>query len=250
MISAPLFSSSIKRSLRTALDLVYPRQCKLCGGVKRCYAFPFLCNDCFDSAKVIHPPRCQKCGLPFAGNVGQEARCANCAELSFEFDRAVSMYHFKGVVREAIHRFKYSNEEYWSKVLVEWTFKAAEGCLTPGEFDVVIPVPLYSVKFRERGFNQSGVLAEALAKKWGVRCDSKTLIRTRETETQVHLDRRERLENLRGAFGIRKGGSLANTRVLLVDDVLTTGSTASECAAALRHAGATSILVFTLARGY
>jgi competence protein ComFC len=250
MISASFIPPSIKRSLRTAVDLVYPRQCKLCGGVKRCDAFPFLCNDCFDSAKVIYPPCCQKCGLPFAGNVDQEARCANCAELSFEFDRAVSMFHFKGVVREAIHRFKYSNEEYWSKVLIEWTSKAADSCLIEGEFDVVIPVPLYPVKFRERGFNQSGVLAEAIAKKCGVQYDAKTLIRTRETETQVHLDRRERLENLKGAFGIRKGVSLPHTRVLLVDDVLTTGSTASECAVALRQAGATSILVFTLARGY
>ncbi len=250
MISAPLFSSSIKRSLRTAIDLVYPRQCKLCGGVKRCDEFPFLCLDCFDSAKIIHPPRCQKCGLPFAGSVGEESRCANCSELSFEFDRAVSMFHFKGAVREAIHRFKYSHEEYWSSVLIKWSLAAAEGCLAPGEFDLVIPVPLFSVKFRERGFNQSAVLAEAIAKRWGIEYDSKILVRTRETETQVHLDRRERLENLKGAFGIRKGVSLEQAKVLLVDDVLTTGSTASECATALREAGATSILVFTLARGY
>jgi competence protein ComFC len=250
MILPSAFSSSIKRSFKTAVDLVYPRQCKLCGGSKRCDEFPFLCNDCFDSAKVIHPPCCQKCGLPFAGNAGEEARCANCSELGFEFDRAVSMFHFKGVVREAIHRFKYSHEEYWSKALIKWTLTAADGCLKPGEFDLVIPVPLYPVKFRERGFNQSGVLAEAIAKQWGAKYDSKALVRTRETETQVHLDRRERLENLKGAFGVRRGASLANLRVLLVDDVLTTGSTASECAAALREAGATSILVFTLARGY
>ena len=114
---------------------------------------------------------------------------------------------------------------------------------------MILPVPLHPVRERERGFNQAWVLVEPLAAKWAVTCHRRALVRVRQTETQTHLNREERMMNLRGAFEVPRPAMVMGRRVLLVDDVLTTGSTASECARVLRRAGATSVLVFTLARG-
>jgi ComF family protein len=144
---------------------------------------------------------------------------------------------------------KYGHQGYWSRVLQRWLLEGVDPLLNHSDADVVLPVPLHPVRERERGFNQAWLLADALARSWRIPTHRRALIRVRQTETQTHLDREERMANLRGAFAVRRPDAVAGRRVLLMDDVLTTGSTASECARILREAGARSVLVLTLARG-
>jgi competence protein ComFC len=239
-----------KNFFKAALDLVYPRQCQLCGETNHCDPFPFLCKLCSNSAPRLEGPACAKCGLPVLGQVSSEFQCSNCSEMDLCFDSAVSAVGFRGVVRHAIHGFKYSRQIYWGNVLAEWFVEGAERIIDFKQIDLGVPVPLHSVRERERGFNQAWVLAEALKVKFGLMTSRRCLKRVRPTETQTHLDRQQRISNLNGAFEVSDPMAVKNKSVLLIDDVLTTGSTASECGRVLYDAGARSVLVFTLARGY
>jgi len=187
--------------------------------------------------------------MPFEGRMNSVAECPNCREMKVWFDKAIAVMRFRGVVRTAIHSFKYSRQMYWRRVLQQWITETAPDYPELSQIDMLLPVPLHSVRQRERGFNQAGILAEALGCSIQRECAIKILRRTRPTETQTHLDREERMQNLNGAFQIFNPQRILGKRVLLVDDVLTTGSTLSECARVLKKAGATSVLVFTLARG-
>jgi competence protein ComFC len=239
----------LKTSISTLVDLLYPRQCQICGEVETCRRFSFLCDGCFDSAPRLNPPYCERCALPLPGAFSAPFRCPNCSEMSLHFSRAMAPLRFQGVVRRVIHAFKYSHQRYWSQVLSSWLVDEAKSWNLSAEVDVVVPVPLFATRERERGFNQAKLLTEDFVKAVRIPCEPRALVRVRETETQTHLDRAERLENLRNAFQVRNADSIEGKRVLLMDDVLTTGSTANECARVLQEAGATSVLVFTLARG-
>ncbi len=240
---------SLLNLAQSALDLLYPRQCQICWGTKRCEYFPFICDDCFTGAPRIQPPCCELCGLPFSGEITSSFQCPNCTQTKLHFDRAISVMRFRGAVRDAIHRLKYSRQLYWGDALQHWLLQGADSLLDQAQVDVALPVPLHPLRERERGCNQAWVLLETLAQNKKIPCNKHALVRIRQTETQTHLDRQERIENLKDAFEVRKPEWVANKRILLVDDVLTTGSTTSECSRVLRHAGAISVLVFTLARG-
>jgi ComF family protein len=239
----------LQQGLRAAVDLVWPRQCQACGETRFCGRFAFLCDACFSSAPPLEPPWCERCGLPFAGLAGQGAECPNCRGAELEFDQARSAVRFRGVVRRAIHGLKYQGELFWIPALEAWFLEGAARHLAGETVEVVVPVPLHPVRERQRGLNQAAVLARALARARGLRLEARALARVRPTETQTHLDRAERRENLKGAFRARRPDAVAGKRVLLVDDVLTTGSTLSECAGVLKEAGAAAVRVLTLARG-
>lgn len=236
-------------SCKTALDLIYPRQCQICGDMIRCQRFPFLCKECFEGSTRLEPPWCHTCALPWYGKIDGAAACPNCSSQELHFDYARAVMRFRGVVRHAIHGFKYLRQTYWSRVLNFWLLESSPFRFDFAEVDMLIPVPLHSVRERERGFNQAWVLFSPLAKQWKIPAYRWGLMRVRETETQTHLDREERMHNLRGAFRVRSPKFFPGKRVLLVDDVLTTGATVNECGRVLREAGAASVLVFTLARG-
>ena len=166
--------------------------------------------------------------------------CANCDRRQFHFESAVSCYSSRGLVRELIHRFKYRGEEHLRHVLAGWLSEClSDPRIADVSYDYLVPVPLHPVRKRERGFNQALVLARLLVPATGSRL-VQCLRRDRYTSTQTILDREDRIRNLRGP--------LAGSRVLLVDDVLTTGSTVDECARTLKSAGVASIRVITVAR--
>lgn len=242
-------SLAFQAMCRTTVDLLYPRQCRVCGETGRCGRFPFLCDDCFAGAKRLQPPWCEICALPFHGSLTGIARCPNCGDRKLHFDQARAAMHFRGPVRHAVHGLKYEHQLYWSQALCAWLLETPPPGWNLRGVDVIMPVPLHPVRERERGFNQAWLLARAFSKHWKIPVHRHGLVRARKTETQTHLDRDERRLNLHGAFRAPSPRIVSGKRVLLMDDVLTTGSTTSECARILREAGATSVLVFTLARG-
>src|SRR6201984_1114727 len=229
-----------------AASLLYPPVCTLCGAKTR--AGEYLCQQCETKAMRIVAPFCQQCSEPFEGAIATAFTCANCAHRTIYFDAAVAAYRGRGIVRDVIHEFKYNRQIYLRHLVARWLSAALDDeRLREREFDIIVPVPLHPARQRERGFNQAILLAELLSAETAIPVKP-LLERTRYTTTQTALDRSERMENLHNAFRLRKNADVRGLRVLLVDDVLTTGSTVSECARVLKRAGATSVHAATAAR--
>jgi ComF family protein len=232
--------------LEAAVSLLYPAVCTICGENVR--AGEYLCNRCEAKAVRIVAPFCQKCSEPFEGSISNAFTCANCAHRTIYFGAAVSAYRGRGIVREIIHEFKYGRQIHLRHLVARWLRAALDDeRLRDSRFDVIVPVPLHATRQRERGFNQASLLAALLSAQTSIA--SKPLLeRIRYTTTQTTLDRSERMENLHNAFRLRKNADVRGLRVLLIDDVLTTGSTLSECARVLKRAGALSVHAATAAR--
>ena len=236
-----------KAFAEAALSLLYPPHCAVCDAETS--AGRYLCARCAGRARRIKAPFCEKCSQPFDGAIDGAFTCANCGDRAYEFACAVSCYLSRDVVRDFIHRFKYEGHYYLRHQLSEWLAATLEDPrISVRKADFLVPVPLHAARFREREFNQAEVLARLLSRRAGVGV-LKCLERTRYTTTQTRLDRFERMENLRGAFRVRQTAAVQGRHLLLVDDVLTTGSTVDECARVLRTAGAVSVRVVTVARG-
>jgi competence protein ComFC len=240
-------ATAIHNPLRGLVSLLYPSFCAACaGGVE---PGENLCDCCAGKAPLIRPPFCAKCSQPFEGEITDTFTCENCENRVLHFDVAVCVYRSRGVVRKVMHDFKYGRQIHLRHVIGRWLVAALDDPRLAGRrFDFIVPVPLHPARKRERGFNQAELLARELQRQSGIQVAS-VLQRTRYTNTQTQFDRAERMENLRGAFRLRRDCNVQDLRMLLVDDVLTTGSTLSECAAVLKKAGALSVHAATAARG-
>ena len=224
--------------LREALlDLLFPRWCLGCGK-----GGSFICSGCSRTLPQITPPVCPRCGMPRSAL----APCPACHDREFAIDGIRSAFRFEGLVRQTVHEFKYRNLRSLSQPLAGMT----DDCLTanhlPGE--VLVPVPLHPKRLRERGYNQSALLAEEIGRLSGLPVASHSLSRTRHTPPQAKTGTvEERRANMKGVFSCRDR-SLAGRQVILIDDVTTSGATLDACAGALKAAGAASVWGLTLAR--
>ena len=237
---------AIPKALHALASLFYPATCVVCAA--KIERSEYLCADCQRRAPRIVAPFCAKCSEPFPGAITQTFSCANCEHRVLHFDGAVAAYRSRGVVRKLVHEFKYARQRHLRYPVAGWLRETLRDPRLHGRhFDVIVPVPLHPARERERGFNQAVLLAELLAP--AITAPLRlALERTRYTTTQTAYDRAERMENLHGAFRLRKKQDVRDLRVLLIDDVLTTGSTLSECARVLRAAGALSVHAATAAR--
>jgi ComF family protein len=222
--------------LARALDLLFPPRCVGCSKTGT-----WFCADCMASVKPITPPFCIRCGR----RTQAEWLCASCRSTPIILDGIRSVACHEGALREAIHHFKYRSRRELAEPLGRLLFDYwREADLAT---DLVIPVPLHKSRQKERGYNQSTLLAQALTRHAGLALNGKDLVRTRATPPQVGLDAQERKVNVHEAFQWT-GGSLQGLVVLLIDDVCTTGATLQACAMALRQSGATGVWALTLAR--
>ena len=237
----------LQKTVEPLLSLLYPPHCANCEAGTA--AGDYLCAACKKKARTIDAPFCETCSQPFYGAIDSKFSCANCADRQFHFECAVSRYRATGVVREFVHRFKYGREFHLRHPLADWLADTLDDDrIRARPFDCIIPVPLHPRRKREREFNQAEVLARLLATRTG-RPMRDCLRRVRYTTTQTRFDRHERIENLRNAFALPHNADVRDRHVLLIDDVLTTGSTLDECARVLRSAGAASVRAITVARG-
>jgi len=227
-------------------SLFFPAHCGGCGHAVPQHAM--LCRACESGIERIRPPRCEVCSQPFDGRT-PVFTCPNCQGEEFAFECAVAVVRSRGVVREMIHRLKYQREMWLARNLASWMHEGlADPRLAGWRADALVPVPLHPRRLREREFNQSQILAEALSRLCKIPVVS-PLERRRYTETQTELDRKHRRQNLRDAFVLGKNANVTDRTLLLVDDVLTTGSTLDACALVLRASGARSVRALTAARG-
>jgi competence protein ComFC len=239
----------IQNWLNVGLGFFYPKTCQLCGEQHATAREGFVCRRCWTQVRFIRPPFCERCGLPYPGDLTTPFECTNCREMELHFTSARSAVVARGLVREAIHRYKYQRALWFEPFLADLLIREAKPALCEQHWDFIVPVPLHPVKQREREFNQAGRLAHHLSAATKIPLNKKLLRRVIPTATQTLLTREQRATNMRGAFLVGNGARLDGERIVLVDDVFTTGATTSACAKVLRAAGASDVCVWTVARG-
>ena len=239
--------------LRTLLigieSLLFPASCPACGTaveeVRRCP----LCPPCAGRITPPAPPWCGRCGKSLAGLGAGVTVCAACrVKKSFPVDQAVSAAAYETPVKELVACLKYEGKLSVAPFLAELLTREIRRHLGEDPADLIVPVPLHPVRLRERSFNQSVILAQQLAWKTGLPCFNKGLIRRRPTRPQTELSALQRRGNMRGAFALGTIPRLQSARVLLIDDVFTTGATAEACARVLKEAGAGRVVLASVAR--
>lgn len=239
---------SFFRSLfSSAADMIYPRHCPSCGNVSD-RPHRHVCWDCFSSIEWYQEGLCEQCGGFFGGKIKHRYICSRCASGMNHFDRARAASRYDGNMKKIIAAFKYKGGVWLTEDLTD----VLEGCVRAhfdvARIDAVLPVPLYHARERERKYNQSAFLAMALAKRIGRRYDAAALFRSVNTRTQTRFDARGRRLNVGNSFVVRKPEMIFHRRILLVDDVMTTGATFDSCARALKRAGASEVWAIACAR--
>ena len=235
--------------LNGVADLIYPRECGGCA-CSMAEDEGALCWDCLASCAPVTRPFCERCGDPIEGVSVDGFRCSLCRRRPPAFTIARSAFRYRGKLKHAMHGFKYSAR----LDLAENLAQMLESCVRAYDFDqnidMILPVPLHATRFRERGYNQSSLLAKHLSSRLGLHYrPAQILSRVRDTATQTGLNARQRAVNVHGAFNVAHSARVHGQSVLLVDDVMTTGATVSAAAKALQSAGATGVYVVTVARG-
>lgn len=232
--------------IKRGLDMLYPPQCLSCG--TSVTETGTLCSTCWADANFITDPQCTICGYPFAYDMGEEAICGACAAAPPAYDRARAAMVYNDRSRELILAFKHGDRTDRAPALGRWLIQAGAELLANAE--IVVPVPLHWTRSFTRRFNQSALLAKVVARYADIAFSPEILTRHRRTPSQGRLNAGARQRNVQGAFAVppRYRDSLKGKRVLLIDDVLTTGATVSACAGALRRAGAVGVDVLTVAR--
>ncbi|HKV03570.1 MAG TPA: ComF family protein [Candidatus Acidoferrales bacterium] len=241
----------LKGALDALASVVFPGACRICGQPLTTASRIPVCETCLAGFERIVDPMCLCCGRPFDSAVAAQAiqpLCRLCRIAFYAFDRARSFAVYDAALAEAIVLLKYEEVtrlgEWFAARLAELVSQAPDDWLA----DVVVPVPLHRDRLRERGYNQAELVARPLARILRIKIEPRLLVRTKPRPPQLVLSRSEHWKSVRGAYATRKRPEVDNLRVLLVDDVLTTGATLDACARTLRKAGVSRVLGLTVAR--
>lgn len=228
--------------------LIFPSFCRLCSNPLERTGEKVVCRDCLDQITPRRGPVCLCCGRFFEG-AGEDHLCRRCLDRvpAFSFHRSCGRYG--GVLKEIIILFKYGKVSVLSRELALYTEESlgSDEGLWQG-VDFLVPVPLHRKRKRERGFNQSQLLARDLARIKGMRVLNRCLVKVKNVPPQTSLEGAGREDNVRGAYEVRGDGKIEGKTLVLVDDVFTTGSTLRECSLALKRAGAGEVRALTVAQ--
>ncbi len=229
------------------LNLVYPLKCEICEQELSLTAACRICPACRGKIIKITDQYCLRCGKPLQIEPTVCLECRQNDRIYFDSVRAAGIY--QGVLRESVRVLKYNDRSCLGRELGELMVEAYRKHFDWADFDYLIPVPLYRKQWRKRQYNQAQVLCLHLAEKTGIPELAGGLVRSRETRPQYQLTRQERGVNLRGAFRVNPKYDLAGKRVLVIDDISTTGTTINECARVLKQSGAEEVHGLVLAHG-
>jgi len=212
-------------------------------------AVPYICQPCWKTICILPEPKCPRCHIPFSSSStlmhSPQHLCGRCRQRPPAYTKACTPYAYQGVLKDAISQFKYHGKVRLAKPLAQLMASAWD---LPQDIDGIIAVPLHPTRLREREYNQSLLLAERLSQHLEIPVMWNVLVRTQHTVPQTTLKRSARLKNLRKSFAVTHPDVVSGKKILLVDDVFTTGTTINECAKTLRKAGAKAVYVETLAR--
>jgi ComF family protein len=235
---------------QTILDIIYPVRCPLCGEI----IIPKgerICPECRDKLPYIKEPRCMKCSKP----IEQEEKeyCSDCLRKNYRFDKGYAIWVYNDDMRHSIADYKYHSKKEYAKFYIEEIVRLYGKCIMKFSPDVLVPVPIHHSKYLERGYNQADILARGIGRKLGIPVLSQLLIRNKKTIPQKKLSDKERLRNLQEAFQLNENevkryhGVI--TKVLLVDDIYTTGSTIEVCTEVLKSKGISEVYFIVLCIG-
>jgi ComF family protein len=235
-------------------DWLFPPRCRACGTWLEGADGEYFCSGCRAAIQLVTHPLCSVCGRPFPDGSGEDHPCATCITRAPYFYRARAWAYYPreeledAPLRKVVQKFKYGRKVSLGKPLGRLMALGCEGFLRECRADLIVPVPLHPRRLRWRGFNQSVLLARQVSRAFATPMDPFMLVRCRETVPQTELTEQQRRRNVRGAFALSTGRSLRDRRILLIDDVYTSGATVNECSRALRRGGAAAVYVLTLAR--
>lgn len=235
--------------INTFFDFVYPRHCYSCNNTINDEHEKYICYYCYNQIKFGEKERCKRCGLMLGPyTITSNSGCLSCKNIKIRFNTVDCVTGFEGPIKELIHRFKYNGEQVLGIPLGKFLIEGFKICNRSNKIDIVVPVPLYWKKRIKRRFNQSALIAKMLSKHYSIPVSIGNLCRIRNTKTQTKLTRKQRLENMKNAFSVNTSHKFIGKNILLVDDVMTTGITASECAHTLKQCGAKGVYLLVLAR--
>ena len=246
MRPAIALAAGIGRAGTRMLDIVLPPRCLKCGTTVDTVGA--LCAGCWPSVVFLSRPQCAACGLPFEFDLGPAALCGSCAAERPAFERARAAFRYDDGSKDLILRFKHADRTDSAPAFARWMARAGAELLE--DADLIVPVPLHWLRLFTRRYNQAALLASALGKMSGKPAVNDLLLRRRRTPSQGGLGALARQRNVAGAFAVdaRRRPLLGDKRVLLVDDVLTTGATVTACASVLLRGGARAVDILTVAR--
>ena len=233
--------------VHAARDLIFPPMCLVCKTRLPATEPLLFCHACIHDIKPLHEPLCPVCGKPFPSAAGGSHHCSACLKSPPFFHKARGLLYYTEAVAKLVHALKYQRS-----TIGLFTFHQIKEQLVQlqdlGQADVILPVPLHATRLRQRGYNQSLLIAKHLFPQQRHKIALDILVRTANSAPQTTLSGKARRRNLKGAFKVLKPQAVSKKTVLLVDDVFTTGTTLNECARTLRKAGADRVTALTLAR--
>lgn len=228
------------------MDLVFPRKCPLCSEI----VIPKdkkACTSCIEKLPFITEPRCKRCSKPVT--VQEQEYCYDCIKARHHYESGFAVFLYQGNIKKSLMDYKFRGLKQYVDFYVEQLIIHLGEKLNHLHFDFMIPVPLHNRKLRMRGFNQSELIAQGLSEYLQIPVRNDILLRTRFTTPQKTLDPKERLQNMIEAFDIRNSREVNNKKILIVDDIYTTGSTIDACSAILLKAGCAKVYFVTVCIG-
>lgn len=220
--------------------LLYPAKCPFCGVLNE-----GICDKCKEKHPIIREPRCMKCGKPIQKET--QEFCYDCSRMKHWYEFGRSLWVHQEPVNEAIYAFKYKNRRVYGEVFARELAKEYNDLLKRQKVELIIPIPLHKSRRRERGYNQTEILAEYLGKYTGIEVDNTSLVRKKKTSPQKRNNDKERKKNIKNAFEVKRKITAEN--VVLIDDIYTTGSTIDEAARILKKTGVSKVFFLTISIG-
>lgn len=227
------------------LNIALPPRCHICRNPVSDTRMLHICDECLAGLPLVTAPLCLVCGTPFSGTGGNHP-CSRCIDSPPPYQVARAALRYEGSCKTLIHAFKYQHHTQLRRPLGLLTARLLADFAAEQQPSLLLPVPLHHTRLRSRGFNQALLLGEMLAEQWRVPLLRQGLTRIRPTPPQMELSRPERLKNLAGAFAVPSPAAINGRHVMLVDDVVTTGSTLAACAEALLRAGCSRVSAVTV----
>ena len=235
--------SVLREMFETAIVFLYPAKCRVCDGFLGVASMPYICSDCWQDIQFPEPPWCDICGTP-----GVNGLCDTCATAPPRYGQLRTIALYQTTLQQAIHLFKFEKKKVFAQHLIQLINTHLPVDCGVATYDFILPIPIHKKRLRERGFNQATLLADGIAKAAGVPVLTNTLVRKRHTVAQSSLDRETRQQNIVGAFDVLEPDTIRGKRLLVIDDVFTTGATIREAVSELWTADPAEIDVLTLAR--
>jgi ComF family protein len=224
---------------RSLIQFLYPAQCRHCKENLDPADGHYICKYCWEEVRFIEAPFCQTCGYPLnplASLPEKVFSCDNCPD-DVKFRKARAIAYYDSVVGEAVRLLKYQDKTIMADPLADLMFNTMPRLLDVQDYDYIIPVPIHKKKMRKRGYNQMELIGRRLSTKTGIPLELRSLVKSVNTPPQRGLDAEDRQKNIKGSFEVPDRSKIEGKRILLIDDVMTTGATVSECAKVLLRDG-------------